>query len=105
VHVQSSWPARQVNVLIRVCCLEALQQRMADIKHVIVVLSGKGGVGKSTVASQLALAFMRAGKRVGILDVDLCGPSIPRMTGLESHEVHQSPQGYVVSLDSLVLDW
>lgn len=80
---------------------DAMRERMAHIKHVLVVMSGKGGVGKSTVASQLALAFSRAGKRVGILDVDLCGPSIPRMTGLEGHEVHQSTQGWVpVYLDS-----
>ena len=56
--------------------------RMARIKHKICVLSGKGGVGKSTVAVSLATALSDAGKKVGLLDVDLHGPSIPTMLGL-----------------------
>lgn len=63
------------------------------MNHVILVLSGKGGVGKSTVTIQLALGLVKAGKRVGILDVDLCGPSIPRMLGLNGSDVHQSSSG------------
>jgi len=62
---------------------------------VIVVLSGKGGVGKSTVATQLALSLANRGKRVGLLDVDLCGPSVPKILGLTNHKVHQSTQGWV----------
>jgi Mrp family chromosome partitioning ATPase len=46
------------------------------------------------VSAQLALALVAAGKKVGLLDIDLCGPSMPRMLGLESHKVHQSSQGY-----------
>lgn len=53
----------------------------------ILVLSGKGGVGKSTATVQLALTLKSAGYRVGILDVDLCGPSIPRMLGVEGKDV------------------
>ena len=53
----------------------------------LLVLSGKGGVGKSTATVQLALALKAAGHRVGILDVDLCGPSIPRMLGVEGKDV------------------
>lgn len=63
--------------------------RMGLIKHKILVLSGKGGVGKSTVAAQLAFALAARGKQVGLLDVDICGPSIPRMLGLMGQEVHQ----------------
>jgi len=59
------------------------------------VLSGKGGVGKSTVAAQLALAYQLAGLKVGILDIDLCGPSIPRMLGVAGREIHQSSQGWL----------
>jgi len=55
----------------------------SDIKHVIAVLSGKGGVGKSSVTSLLAVALNRSGKRVGVLDADITGPSIPKMFGLK----------------------
>eukprot|EP01112_Ceratiomyxa_fruticulosa_P019224 TRINITY_DN6262_c1_g1_i1.p1 TRINITY_DN6262_c1_g1~~TRINITY_DN6262_c1_g1_i1.p1 ORF type:complete len:272 (-),score=59.58 TRINITY_DN6262_c1_g1_i1:110-925(-) len=68
---------------------------MEKVKHVILVLSGKGGVGKSTVSSQLALCFLQAGFRVGLLDIDLCGPSIPRLLGMEGREVHKSSVGWV----------
>ncbi len=61
---------------------QALAKRMCGIKHKILVLSGKGGVGKSTVSAALALALSRSGRRVGLLDIDLHGPSIPRLLGL-----------------------
>ena len=64
------------------------------VKHKILVLSGKGGVGKSTVASQMALTLASQGHSVGLLDVDICGPSVPRMMGLTSSEVHQSGSGW-----------
>jgi len=53
----------------------------SNVKHVIAVVSGKGGVGKSTVTTMLALALSRAGKKVAILDADITGPSIPRAFG------------------------
>ena len=53
-----------------------------DVSHVVAVLSGKGGVGKSSVAALLAVALRRRGMRVGVLDADITGPSIPRMFGL-----------------------
>ncbi|VGO22379.1 Mrp/NBP35 family ATP-binding protein [Pontiella sulfatireligans] len=59
-----------------------INARMAQIKQKICVLSGKGGVGKSTVAVNLATALADAGKKVGLLDVDIHGPSIPTMLGL-----------------------
>ncbi|XP_071965962.1 cytosolic Fe-S cluster assembly factor NUBP2 homolog [Antedon mediterranea] len=68
---------------------------LENIKHVILVLSGKGGVGKSTVATQLALTLRNAGQKVGILDVDLCGPSIPRMLNVQGRDVHQCSAGWV----------
>jgi NifU-like protein involved in Fe-S cluster formation len=59
-----------------------LQSRLCRIRHKVMVLSGKGGVGKSTIAVNLATALMMSGKRVGLLDVDIHGPSIPTMLGL-----------------------
>lgn len=69
--------------------------RMSSIRHKILVLSGKGGVGKSTVASQLALTLRSAGYKVGLLDVDLCGPSIPTILGLVGSSMVQSSGGWV----------
>ena len=63
--------------------MEAIEKSLAKIKRIVLVLSGKGGVGKSTVAVNLATELAREGKRVGILDVDIHGPSIPSMLGLE----------------------
>ena len=61
-------------------------QSMNEIDHVVAVLSGKGGVGKSSVAALLAVALHRRGNRVGVLDADITGPSQPKMFGL-----HQPP--------------
>eukprot|EP00271_Cylindrocystis_brebissonii_P001417 TRINITY_DN11678_c0_g1_i2.p1 TRINITY_DN11678_c0_g1~~TRINITY_DN11678_c0_g1_i2.p1 ORF type:complete len:394 (-),score=84.93 TRINITY_DN11678_c0_g1_i2:133-1314(-) len=74
--------------------IEKVQERMAGVKHKILVLSGKGGVGKSTVSAQLAFALAAQGKQVGLLDIDICGPSIPKMLGLEGEEIHQSSLGW-----------
>ena len=62
---------------------EQLEARMMLIRHKLLVLSGKGGVGKSTVAVNLATALAGAGRRVGLLDVDLHGPSVPTLLGLD----------------------
>ena len=67
---------------------------MSEVKHIILVLSGKGGVGKSTTSSQLAFALAARDYQVGLLDVDICGPSIPHMLGLDGEEIHQSNMGW-----------
>jgi len=59
-----------------------IQKKLDDIEHIIIVLSGKGGVGKSTAAVNLALSLSLQGLRSGILDVDIHGPSIPKLLGL-----------------------
>jgi ATP-binding protein involved in chromosome partitioning len=66
---------------------QALTQRMCQIGQKLVVMSGKGGVGKSTVAANLAVSLALAGKRVGLLDVDIHGPSIPKLMGLDSNQI------------------
>ena len=66
---------------------------MGKITHKIAIISGKGGVGKSTVTVNLATAFAMQGKRVGILDADIHGPSVPRLLALEGKEVKASPIG------------
>lgn len=83
-----------------------LARRLSRVKHIVLVLSGKGGVGKSSISVQLALSLLAASSsssnghddkptRIGLLDVDLTGPSIPRMLGLDGAAVHQSEDGWV----------
>jgi len=66
---------------------ERLASHMARIRHKLLVLSGKGGVGKSSVAAGLALELASRGRRTGLLDIDLHGPSIPRLLGLQGAPV------------------
>ncbi|PIO28986.1 Cytosolic Fe-S cluster assembly factor nubp2 [Aquarana catesbeiana] len=74
---------------------EGESNNLAGVRHIILVLSGKGGVGKSTISTEIALALRHVGKKVGILDVDLCGPSIPRMLNVHNKDVHQCEGGWV----------
>jgi len=64
-----------------------IRNRVQRIKHKILVLSGKGGVGKSTVAANLAMSLALAGKKVGLLDIDIHGPSVPKILGIEKEIV------------------
>ena len=73
--------------------LQKIHKRMSRIKYKIAVLSGKGGVGKSTVTVNLATAFAMRGYQVGILDADIHGPSIPKLLGLQSAKLEAGPPG------------
>jgi ATP-binding protein involved in chromosome partitioning len=85
-----------------------------DVKNVIMVLSGKGGVGKSTVSVNLAYALSNHGKKVGLLDLDMHGPNIPKMLGIEQHKlammddkiepVHVTGKLSVISMAFLIQD-
>ncbi|MCK5825945.1 MAG: Mrp/NBP35 family ATP-binding protein [Desulfuromusa sp.] len=72
---------------------QALDKRMCEVENKIIVMSGKGGVGKSTTAVNLALALVAQGKRVGLLDIDIHGPSIPKMLGLEGKHPDADDEG------------
>lgn len=63
--------------------LELDKEGLSEVKHIIGIASGKGGVGKSTVAVNLAVALARLGYKVGLVDADVYGPSVPTMTGTE----------------------
>ena len=74
---------------------QALLARMCRIRHKVMVLSGKGGVGKSTVAVNLASALSLAGERVGLLDVDIHGPSVPTLLRLEDAPIFSNERSIV----------
>lgn len=88
-----------VNTLHAACKDYADNSNLQRIRHKIVVLSGKGGVGKSTVAVNYAVSLMKAGHKVGLLDVDIHGPSVPTMLGLEGAPLEQGVAGL------LPVDW
>jgi ATP-binding protein involved in chromosome partitioning len=73
--------------------MKAVKSRMAQVRRKLVVMSGKGGVGKSMTTVNLALAFARQGDRVGVLDVDLNGPCVPKMLGMRGRRFEITPEG------------
>ncbi len=74
---------------------ERLQSKLSHIKHRIMVMSGKGGVGKSTVSTNLAVALSQEGFSVGLLDADIHGPNIPKMLGIELQQVENFGNGMI----------
>ncbi len=93
---------------------QRLRAKMNKIKHKLAIISGKGGVGKSTVTANLAMALARKGFKVGVLDADIHGPSIPKMLGMRGKQLVAGPPGVfpafgpleirVVSMDFLLQD-
>lgn len=74
---------------------DAIKKNLEIMKHVLIVLSGKGGVGKSTVSANLALALAEKGYQVGLLDCDIHGPTIPTLLGLDKERIGYSPKGFI----------
>ena len=74
---------------------ERLKSKLSHIKHRIMVMSGKGGVGKSTVSTNLAVVLSQDGFNVGLLDADIHGPNIPKMLGIESQHVENFGKGMI----------
>jgi len=70
-----------------------VEKTLAKIKNRLLVFSGKGGVGKSTVSANLSLALAKKGLKVGLLDVDIHGPNIAKMLGVEDKKLDISPEG------------
>jgi len=87
-----------------------IRARLGRIKNKILVMSGKGGVGKSSIAAYLAVALAKRGYRVGLMDVDLHGPSIPRMLGLKgtigpaTHEGKARPVQYLPNMEVISIE-
>jgi len=78
---------------------KALEEGLKDVKNIIMVLSGKGGVGKSIVASSLAVSLRMMGRSVAILDADFHGPSIPWILGVEGRYVGATLEGKLVPVE------
>lgn len=72
---------------------QKIKDNLQEVKHIIIVLSGKGGVGKSTVATSLARTLSQKGYKVGLLDADIHGPSVPKLLGIEDAQLIHSKQG------------
>jgi len=77
---------------------DELRKNLSLIKRKLVVLSGKGGVGKSTVAVNLAVALARSGLKVGLLDVDVNGPSVPTLLGMQGEALTADASGRMIPL-------
>ncbi|MBO7544953.1 MAG: Mrp/NBP35 family ATP-binding protein [Bacteroidales bacterium] len=88
--------------------LELTLEQVSCVRHIIGVASGKGGVGKSTVAVNLAIALARAGYKVGLADADVYGPSVPLMTGTEGEipdAVKEDGKDLIIPIEKYGVKW
>jgi Mrp family chromosome partitioning ATPase len=75
--------------------LEIIKKNLKDVKNVVMVMSGKGGVGKSTIAANLSLVLAGKGKKVGLLDIDIHGPNLPKILGVEKERLQSSNENRI----------
>ncbi len=122
--IKNIYPHAEVNIhlMVRANSASPLQGNAPHIKNIIAVASGKGGVGKSTVSTNLALSLQQLGATVGLIDADVYGPSIPTMLGLqgrrpqvqkvydqpkmlpiEAHGIHVMSVGFIVEPEQAVV--
>ncbi len=123
-EIQKIYPQAEVNIHLETQTPQSQKtsSSLPHVKNIIAVASGKGGVGKSTVAVNLALGLKELGARVGLIDADLYGPSIPtmfgmqgqrpkvatvngqpRLTPLESHGIHVMSIGFIIEPEQAVV--
>lgn len=81
---------------------EKINDFLGKVKHKILVMSGKGGVGKSTVATNLAVFLSKQGYKVGLLDVDVHGPSVAGLLGLQDQLANQFPLSNLLCGTSII---
>jgi len=96
IEIKKDWEVQRLPSLNAPNTPNALK----GVKNIIAIASGKGGVGKSTVTVCIAEAFAKAGAKVGILDIDVYGPSIPNMVGLGDHQLGGSQQGVLEPVEA-----
>jgi len=72
-----------------------IKENLKGIKYITMVMSGKGGVGKSTVASNLALILSEKGNKVGLLDIDIHGPNLPKILGVDKERMETSSENRI----------
>jgi len=109
--IEQQFPAVKINIIqnIPVEPTQLTGLKLANVKNAIAVVSGKGGVGKSTISCNLAIALQQIGAQVGLLDADIYGPSIPTMMGIDSypeindHNMFVPPRAYNVACMSMGL--
>jgi len=78
-----------------------IKKRLAQIGNTIMVMSGKGGVGKSTVSANLSVGLAKLGYRVGLIDGDIHGPNIPKVLGIEDHDLLGDDEGNILPVEML----
>jgi ATP-binding protein involved in chromosome partitioning len=94
-NIKNSDQTREKKKVVSKNLDEQLKKNMSEIKYKILVLSNKGGVGKSSMAINLAYSLSEKGFKVGILDADLHGPSVAKMLGFEGKRLQGSPEGII----------